>query len=66
MSELSNAIRSNSDLHKALYEIVATLVAARQARISLGNEVIVRLCELAFAALPHIPVPKEYSEKELA
>jgi hypothetical protein len=58
MSVLGDAVRSNADLHRALYQIVGTLAAADIAgRGDVPNWPY--LCRLARASLPHLPPPPD-------
>lgn len=59
MSILGDAIRSNADLHQALYRIVADLAASRISRQTISPPHLDYLCELAAAALPHLPPPAQ-------
>lgn len=60
MTSLGDAIRSNADLHRALHRIIAELACARRNYYRVAN--LPALCELAAAALPHIPPPPKEDE----
>ncbi len=61
MAILGDAIRSNADLHRALYRIVGTLAAAHisHREAAIGREMLYGLCKLSAAVLPHLPAPPQ-------
>ena len=57
MSILGDAIRSNADLHRAVYMILYVLAASHTVQTRLSMTVELELQCLASQALPHFPPP---------
>lgn len=59
MSELTDAIKNNGDLSRAIYMVVSQLAAARLSGQMLGFLQLTYLADVCATILPHLPIPPE-------